>query len=173
MSNPIDYEIFVEDRIADFKRLKSVYAGEEADTPLTVATTGDTTHLSYLDSTEIPKLFAAVYGNAYDHMRATHRALAIVNYDRGDFYTHAQKDMDKQVALYKERKKVTSKLIDEIKANADQDIIAKLDQVASSAGMNKKALILNIKNSLGLGEDIDLTPEMVLEYYKRRNGEKV
>jgi len=172
MSKPIDYDIFIEDRLLEFQRLKDVYAGEEADSAITAATTCDTTHLNYLNNTLVPELYNTIYGNAYDHMRATHRAFEVINFERSDFYAHAQADMDKQTALYKERKKVLSQVTDEIQANSDVDITTKLNSVAASANMSKTTLTLNIKNTLGLADDIDLTPEMVLEYYKRNRGEK-
>jgi len=166
----IDYEIFLDDMISEFKRLKKVYAGKEADQPLNALSIMDTTHLQYLCTTQVPGLSKALYGNAYDHMKASFRAITVANFSRRDFYMQAQEDMDRQANLYSEKRKIFIENLSQIEGLVRPDIKDKIAKSYEAATGYKKELEMSARQALGLSDDTPITEKAVIEFDKQRNN---
>jgi hypothetical protein len=172
VSKSIDYAVFLDDFIAEFKRLKKVYTAEQADDTLNVVAAGDVTHLRYLGITKVPAFLKPFYGNAYDHMRGVYRALQVIQYNREDFYNHAAADMDKQAALYSEKQQIMVKNLELFEKYMDPDVAERLSKAHTLASATKEKLILEIREKLGVPEDEPISNAIMSYYFGDLYGEK-
>lgn len=169
MPGSIDYDVFIDDTIKEFSRLKKVYAGEEHDTNASILSMADTSHLKYLNRAAVPFLSKVIYGNAYDHMRALYRAINVINMTRSQFYEIAMDDMDKQTSLYSEKKKTFESHMEMIDNLMRPDVKDVLDQSYLTASQAKEEMELEVRRVLGLSDDIPITEKIVLSYYQLKN----
>ena len=167
MGNPIDYNVFIDDMIKEFKRLKDVYGGKIADTDINALSMWDSVSLKYHMTSNLTPAHRAVYGNAYDHVRATFRALTVASFTREDFYKHAMSDMDKQTSLYSEKKKIITKYGETFDKARSPDDMDKFSTVEDLALQRKQTLELDVKKTLGYPDDMSIPKDMIVDLSKK------
>ena len=164
MSEPFDYMSFLNKLSDECDRLKEVYSGKTSDAAMNPAFVLDTFFTKYLNNFQIPMAAKVIYGNAYDHMRAYFRALKLSSFSREDFYTFAQEDMDKQKALYEEKRRITSKNILPIMKNLQEKDAQTLQGSEDGAKRFSEKFELDLKQQMAVPEDISLNKEIILDF---------
>lgn len=170
MGISVDYDVFLDDAIKEFDRLKKVYNGEQADQDIPALHISDSAFLKYLNSTEVPLLQRILHGNAYDHMRALYRTLKVINFDREDFYKLAIEDMDKQKALYKEKQRLMSDTLEKIDNYILEDVKAKLEKADTISKQQKEDSENIVRADLKVPSDQAITKEIVIAHEKLKTG---